>query len=308
MVITLSPDAERALAGRLRRHVEALAARIGPRHMGRPGSLAAAAAYVRQQLEAWGDVVERQAYAVDGEPVENLVVERRGTAEPGRIVILGAHYDTVAATPGADDNASAVAALLEVAGLLAGTGAQRTIRLAAFANEEPPHFHTQTMGSQVYARRCRQKNERLVGLICLEMIGYYDPSPGCQSYPALIAGPARLLLPGRGHFVAAVANLRSVRLLWRFRQGFRRSVRFPLIAVALPQLVREIRFSDHGPFWDEGFPALMVTDTAFYRNPHYHRPGDTAETLDYASLARVTIGVAGAVAHIAGAAPRADGR
>jgi acetylornithine deacetylase/succinyl-diaminopimelate desuccinylase-like protein len=170
-------DAERALAERLRRHVEMLAGLIGPRHLGRPGSLEAAAEHVRLELESGGERVERQPYPLGEHRPENLVLERRGTTKPDEIVILGAHYDSVPETPGADDNASAVAVLLEAAKLLHGRATRRTVRFVAFTNEEPPHYRTGTMGSQVYARQCRDRREKIAGMLCLEMVGYFDTAP-----------------------------------------------------------------------------------------------------------------------------------
>ena len=287
---------ERRIEQRLRDHVERLAGLIGPRHVGRPTSLEAAASYIEQQFaHGTGETVERQCYTAAGRRVANLVIDRPGTRGPHRIVLVGAHYDTVPETPG-----SAVAAMIEVARLLHGRALRRTVRFIAFVNEEPPHFYTQTMGSQVYARQCKQRREQIVGLICLEMVGYFDTRPGSQHYPRPIAWPARWLMPRAGGFIGAVSNLVSARLLWRFRRGFKRAVKFPLVAVPLPQAIREIRLSDHGPFWDEGFAALMVTDTSFFRNPHYHRATDTPDTLDYERLTRVVAGVAGGVVSVAG--------
>lgn len=294
-----SNNTKDGLVARLRAHVECLAGLIGPRHLGRPSSLDAAAAYVERELAAVGDAVERQMYNVDGHEVANLVVELPGTERPDEIVILGAHYDTVPETPGADDNASAVATLIEAARLLYGWSARRTLRFVAFTCEEPPHFYTDTMGSEVYARRCRTRGERIVGMLCLEMVGYYTSGRQRQDMPWGVPRWLRWGFPRRGDFLAAVGNLRSWRLCWGFRRGFKRAVRFPLYSIVLPERVHAIRLSDNSSFWDQGYPALMLTDTSFLRNPHYHRPTDTPETLDYPRLARVTIGVAGGLARLA---------
>ncbi len=295
--------AEQELSQRLRLHVERLAGLIGERHTGRPGSLVAAAALIERELSAGGERVERQTYVAGDGEVANLILERAGTRAPGEIVVLGAHYDTVSCSPGADDNASAVAVLLEVARLLRGRPARRTVRFVAFTCEEPPHFHTPAMGSDVYARRCHANGEALRAVLCLEMVGYYTTQPGSQHMPPEVWRGLRWTFPRRGDFLAAVGNLRSWRLAWAFRRGFKRSVRFPLYAMVLPELVFSIRLSDNSSFWDYGYPALMLTDTSFLRNPHYHRATDTPATLDYARMARVTAGVAGAVAHLARAAP-----
>ena len=291
------PDPQ--LVDRLRKHVDILAEVIGPRHLGRPKELAAAAAYIEKQFLSFNDNVERQDYDVEDATATNLIVERLGQRRPQEIVVLGAHYDTIPTTPGADDNASAVAVLIEVARLLHGCVGQRTVRFVAFACEEPPHFYTDTMGSQVYARRCRQRAENILGMLCLEMVGYYTDEPKSQQIPPEIPRWLRGVFPQRGNFLAAVGNLRSFSLSWTFRRGFKKRTRFPLFSICLPELVTDIRLSDNSSFWDQGYPALMLTDTSFLRNPHYHGRSDRADTLDYERMADVTIGVAGGVARLA---------
>jgi Zn-dependent M28 family amino/carboxypeptidase len=295
-----SPEDNAQLTKRLREHVERLAGLIGPRHLGRPTSMEAAASYIGRELSQSGHSVERQPYAVHDQEVANLVAEVPGRSHPGEIVILGAHYDTVETTPGADDNASAVAVLLEVARILQGRQFGRTVRFVAFACEEPPHFYMGEMGSQVYARSCRQRGERIVGMVCLEMLGYFCDEPDSQHIPAEIPRALRWAWPRRGNFLAAVGNLRSWRLVWSFRRGFRRAVRFPLHCVALPEKLNMIRLSDNSSFWDQGYPAIMLTDTSFLRNPHYHQPTDTPDTLDYLRMAQASLGVSGGVSHLAG--------
>lgn len=290
------------LVERLRRHVDVLAELIGPRHVGRPKALESAATYVERQFLALGDEVERQTYDVQGTTVANLVVERSGERSPDSIVVLGAHYDSIPATPGADDNASAVAVLIEVARLLRGRHGQRTIRFVAFACEEPPHFYTDTMGSQVYARRCRTRSERVVGMLCLEMVGFFTDEPRSQATPIGIPRWLRWLFPHRGQFLASVGNLRSISLAWRFHWGFKRGSRLPLYSVCLPEVIHEIRLSDNSSFWDQGYPALMLTDTSFLRNPNYHQSSDRADTLDYDRMAQVACGVAGALIRLVGIA------
>ena len=297
-------QAELLLEKRLRGHVDVLAGLIGPRHLGKRNSLDAASAYIERQFAELGDSPRRETYDIGSAKVANVIVERLGTQRPEEIVVLGAHYDTVPETPGADDNASAVAMLIEVARLLRALRTKRTLRFVAFPCEEPPHFYTDTMGSQHYARACRVRGEHLVGMICLEMVGYYSTLPGSQSVPPLIPRTLRWAFPRKGDFLAAVANLQSIALLWSFRRGFKRSSHFPLFTVALPERIHEIRLSDNSSFWDQGYPALMVTDTSFLRNPHYHRSSDTPETLDYGRLTMSTIGVAGGVARIAKAIGR----
>jgi Zn-dependent M28 family amino/carboxypeptidase len=283
----------------LRRHVDRLAGLIGPRHLGAPKALAAAETLVEREFASFGYEVEKLPYWVNGQEVSNLVAELPGERRVEEIVVLGAHYDSVWCTPGADDNASAVAVLLEVARLMQASHPQRTVRFVAFPCEEPPHFHTGDMGSQTYARRCRERNERIVGMLCLEMVGYFTNKPNSQQVPEIIPKFLRWIFPRRGNFLAAVGNLKSWKLAWQFRRGFRRGVRFPLFTICLPELVQEIRLSDNSSFWDQGYSALMLTDTSFLRNPHYHQSTDTPETLDYAAMAKVTLGVLGAMSYLA---------
>ncbi len=296
------PESHPELAERLRRHVDRLAGLIGPRHIGRFGALDSAASLIEHELSESGYAVQRQPYRVHNVEVANLIAETPGTMSEAGILILGAHYDTVEASPGADDNGSAVAVMLETARLLRGRQFKRTIRFVAFACEEPPHFYTGDMGSQIYARACRRRGERIVGMLCLEMVGYYTDQPGTQQVPQGIPRFLRTAFPRRGNFLAAVGNFRSWRLAWSFRRGFKKATRFPLYSVVLPESVHAIRLSDNSSFWDQGYPALMLTDTSFLRNPHYHLPTDTPSTLDYSRMAQVALGVAGATARLAGPA------
>jgi hypothetical protein len=288
------------LNGNLRRHVDRLAGLIGPRHVGAPKALEAAATLIEREFSACGYVVERQGYLAQGHEVANLVVEIQGTKHADQIVVLGAHYDTVETTPGADDNASAVAVLLEVARLLSNCLPRRTVRFVAFACEEPPHYFTDEMGSQVYARGCRTRAERIVGMLCLEMVGYFNSDKGSQRVPDAIPRFLHWAFPRRGNFLAAVGNMPSWRLCWKFRRGFKRATRLPLFSICLPELIHDIRRSDNSSFWDQGYPALMLTDTSYLRNPHYHLASDTPDTLDYERMASLTIGVAGSVTYLAG--------
>jgi Zn-dependent M28 family amino/carboxypeptidase len=296
---SISDADPRQLAERLRTHVDRLAGLIGPRHLGKPVALEAAATYIEREFQAFGASVERQWYETQGQQTCNLVIERVGTKRPDQIVILGAHYDTVSITPGADDNASAVAVLIETARVLCQTSFRRTVRFVAFTCEEPPHFNIGTMGSQVYARACRERNDQILGMLCLEMVGYFTTAEKSQQLPPTIPKRLRWLFPRRGDFLAAAGNLRSWRLAWAFRRGFKRAVRFPLFSMVFPETIHEIRLSDNSSFWDQGYPALMLTDTSFLRNPHYHQPTDTPETLDYERMAQVTLGVAGALKRLA---------
>jgi Zn-dependent M28 family amino/carboxypeptidase len=290
----LSAD-EKDLAERLRTHVEELAGHIGERHTGRPGALRDAADYVRAALGGLGLETGSQAYKAGGMTVENIDAEIRGGAKAREIVVVGAHYDTVPGSPGADDNASGVAALIEIGRAIRNRTEGLGVRLAAFVNEEPPFFHTEDMGSFRYAARCRERGERVAGMFCLESMGYYSDAPGSQEYPPLF----RLLYPDRGNFIAFVGNTASRSLVRDSIHTFRRTTAFPSEGIAAPSLVTGVDFSDQWGFWEHGYPAVMITDTPIFRNPHYHGPSDTPEHVDYGRLARVTGGLARVVRHAA---------
>lgn len=287
---------EETIRTALRRHVETLAAAIGERHIWNDGSLAAAADYVERALAAAGLPVTRQRFAVRGVEVANVVGEI-GAARPDReVVVVGAHYDSVIGTVGANDNASGVAALLELARLLADRPLARQVRLVAFANEEPPFFLSSDMGSRQYARRCREGRDRVVAMLALETMGCYSDRRFSQSYPF----PFGLFYPRTGNFIAFVGNLRSRALVRRCVGAFRRHAAFPSEGTAAPGYLPGVFWSDHWAFWREGYRALMVTDTALFRYGYYHLAGDTPEKIDYARLARVVTGLAGVIEELAG--------
>lgn len=267
---------EEALAGRLRGHVEFLAARERNTDLERP------ARYIEQAFAAHGLAASSHPFVSLGRAVRNVEVD---PAAAPRIVV-GAHYDTVPGSPGADDNASAVAVLIELAGLLRKDGLP--IRFVAFANEEEPYFMGPDMGSWVSARRSRDRGEPLRAMLSLEMLGYYRDAPGSQRYPF----PLGLFYPDRGDYVAFVGDLGARRLVRESVAAFRAHARFPSEGVAAPAAIPGVTRSDHWSFRNLGFPAIMVTDTAYNRNPHYHRGSDRPETLDYERMARVTVGLA----------------
>lgn len=297
----LAPPPEAAVAGiesRLRDHVEALAGTIGVRHARRHGSLDAAVRYIEAGFAARGLPVRREEFGTD--PVfENVEAEIRGTTSPHEIVLVGAHYDTVPASPGADDNASGVAGLLELAGLLADARPQRTLRLVAFANEESPWFMTDAMGALVHARRARDRGDRIVAMLSLEMLGSFSTAAGSQRYPR----PLAWFYPDTGDFIGFVANRQSRALVRRLVGGYRELPGVPAQGIAAPvSLVRDIARSDHGAFWAHGYAAVMVTDTANFRYPFYHTALDTPDSLDYRRMALVVAGLA----HTLGLETRAE--
>lgn len=281
-------DAQRALAAELEGDVRRLCA-MGTRSVFAADAMSAASAHIASSLEAAGYRVEKQTYPSG----ENLIAEMRGTSS--EIVVIGAHYDSVDGSPGADDNASGVAATLAIARRLAGARPARTLRFVLFANEEPPHFQTEEMGSWRYAKRCHDRGETIVAMLSLEMLGYYNDARGSQQYPPPIAP----LYPDTGDFIAFAGNLKSRALIRACAASFRRHARFPAESAALPEVIPQIGWSDQWAFWHFGWPALMVTDTALFRNPHYHSPGDTPETLDYPRMARVVDGLVGVTHELA---------
>jgi len=291
---------EADLQRRLREHVRILAAEIGERNIWEPQALAAAAAYLEGQFVSAGYAVRSQNYTVAGKEARNLGVEIPGGDLAGEIVLVGAHYDSIIGSPGANDNASGVAALLELARLLRDSRPTRTLRLVAFVNEEPPFFQTAQMGSLVYARRSRERGERIVAMLSLETLGYYTQAEGSQAFPLPLL---RLFYPSHGNFLAFVGDLGSRRLLQKALVSFRRHAAFPSQGLCAPAKVTGVDWSDQWSFRQQGYPAIMVTDTALFRYPHYHAPEDTPQHLDYAGLARVTTGLAAVVSELAEGAP-----
>lgn len=280
-------EEERELSGLLRRHVEELAGRIGPRHVGRYDALQEAAGAVESAFAAAGYEVRRQGFEANGRTCYNLEVELRGTERPEEIVVVGGHYDSAGDTPAANDNATGTAAVLALARAFAGSAHPRTVRWVAFVNEEPPYFQTDLMGSRVYARRCRQRGENIVAMLSLETMGYYSDEDGSQHYPF----PFSWFYPSTGNFIGFVGNVSSSGLVKRVVSSFRRHARFPSEGAAVYGWIAGIGWSDHWSFWKEGYPALMVTDTAPFRYPHYHSRRDTPDKVQYDRLARVVAGL-----------------
>jgi Zn-dependent M28 family amino/carboxypeptidase len=214
-------------------------------------------------------------------------MELYGRAHPDEIIVVGAHYDSLRGTPGANDNGSGIAALLELARLAAQKPIQKTIRFVAFVNEEPPFFQTENMGSWVYARRARQRNENISAMFSLETIGAYYQEKGSQRYPF----PFGTSYPDTGDFIAFVSNLSSRRLVKKCIATFRKNATLPSEGIAAPQWMMGIAWSDQWAFWKENYPAVMVTDTAPFRYKYYHTAHDTVDKLDYESFTRAVAGL-----------------
>jgi Zn-dependent M28 family amino/carboxypeptidase len=300
------------MEARLRRHVEMLSEVIGIRNTQRPGGLEAAACYIEGHLRTLGYTVGRQEFTAGTRTVRNIDAQIPGTRRPGEILLLGAHYDSVDC-PAANDNGSGVAALLEAATQWAGGPSQeggeeirgrrsfaRTLRLVFFVNEEPPFYKGPYMGSLRYARRCRANHENIVGLVNLETIGCYYQDPGSQRYPDPRFRWIRWLLPSRGNFVVFTGNLASWKLALSTYRRFKRRARFPALCLPAPGSIPGPDMSDQWSFWQVGYPAIMVTDTAFLRYPYYHDPEDLPKHMNFPCMTRVVRGLLEAVADLAG--------
>jgi len=265
----------------LKRHVYTLAADIGERNIFQPQTLHAAEEYITQTWKQQGYAVERYAYEVHGIECANLEITCTGNPASNEIILIGAHYDSVIGSPGANDNGSGVAALLELSRLFTNITPTITLRFVAFVNEEPPFFMWGNMGSHVYAKTARQRGDKIRFMISLETIGYYSDTPGSQRYPPLF----KFFYPNRGNFISFVSNLRSRTVMRKAMHAFRANSTFPVQHVATFSWIPGIAWSDHLSFWRQGYRAFMVTDTAFYRYPFYHSAEDTAEKLCYESFA-----------------------
>lgn len=287
-----------SLATRLEAIVRHLSGVIGERHFRRGEALDAARDFIRAQLDALQVVVTEHHFEVSGRRFTNLEVAVPTLAPLGKnsgCIVVGAHYDTVPGTPGADDNATGVAALIELVRQLGRERFERPLRFVFFPNEEPPFFPDAGMGSAAYASELRRTGVDVHVMISLEMLGYYSDRPKSQRYPPGMS----LFYPDRGNFIGFVSNLASRHRLREVKRAFIASSTFPCESLAAPEWTIVVGLSDHSSFWKQGYPGLMVTDTAFMRNPHYHRPTDTAETLDFDRFARVTEGIVGAVRRLA---------
>lgn len=286
-----------ALAAELHGSVEMLASGMGKRSTFHPAKMAEAGRFIIAQLEAAGYGEHEEVFVKRGARVPNIAVEVKGRpgGAAGEIMVIGAHYDSYQGTPGADDNASGVAACLALARRFTGKAQARTVRFVFFVNEEPPSFQTQDMGSWVYAKHCKARGDNIVAMVSLETIGFYTDIAGYQQYPPLVGK----LYPEKGNFIGFVGNYTSRALVKRAIGAFRGAAAFPSEGAAMPAAVPGVGWSDHWAFWQEGYPGIMVTDTANYRNPHYHIDSDRPETLDYESMARVVEGLEAVVANLA---------
>lgn len=285
-------DAERDLAARLRKHVEAIAS--VPHNVDHYPELEKSAAYIEAELTALGYKPESQVYAIGDKPVRNISVELSPPGADAKTpsLVVGAHYDSFGRAPGANDNGSGSAAVLVLARLLKDAPLKdKRLRLVLFVNEEPPYDRTADMGSYRYAKSLKDKGENVVGMVSLETIGAFSDKPGTQKYPV----PFNFIFPDVANFVALVALPGGRAFLHDFVAAFRQHAQIPTIGGTAPDFVDGIGWSDHWSFYALGYPAIMITDTALFRYPHYHTPTDTPDKVDYEKLARVTLGVEAAL-------------
>ncbi|HUU40940.1 MAG TPA: M28 family peptidase [Desulfatiglandales bacterium] len=274
----------------LQDHLRTLTQTIGERSVLMPENLKRTADYIESFYREIGLRVRREPYRYRNFEVSNVVAEISFCANPSTHYLLGAHYDSVIGTVGADDNASAIAVQLETARHLQALKGQEldlAVKFVSFALEEPPIFGTRHMGSKVYAGNARKEKEKIDGMICLEMVGYACHNPGCQDYPF----PLMFLgYPKKGDFIGLVGNFNSMDFTNALFRGFKQNPELPVVKLTVPfggWLMPSVRLSDHSSFWDQGFKAVMITDSAFYRNPHYHLSSDTMEKLDYHFMAEL---------------------
>jgi hypothetical protein len=292
-VAVLSAE-ELALRMELAADVQKIAGEIGERNLVHYPALNAAAEFIEKSFAEAGLQPRRDSYEVHGKACHNIEVEIPGTSP--RIVLVGAHYDSVIGAPGANDNGSGVAAVLALARRFAGKPTNKTLRFVAFTNEEPPYFQTAQMGSLVYAGHCRARHDPIDAMISLETIGYFSDAPKSQTYPSPGLGA---FYPTIGNFIGFIGNVRSRTLVRRTIAAFRGSGKLPSEGAALPAFISGVGWSDQWSFWQQGYPAVMVTDTAPFRYPYYHQASDTPDKLDYDRFALVVSGMRQVISDLA---------
>lgn len=274
-------------AQQLQAHVEELAGKIGEHNVYHPEALHAAEAYITHQWRQFGYEVGKQSYQAYGVKSSNLEVNCPGKNGGDELILIGAHYDSVLGSPGANDNGSGVAALLELSRVFQEHQPAVNLRFVAFVNEEPPFFFWGNMGSMVYAKAAKQRRDRIRFMISLETIGCYSNQAGSQSYPPFF----KYFYPGTGNFIAFASNWGSRNIMRQCAKLFAEVCDFPVETVAAPSIIPGIAWSDQLSFWRQGYKAFMITDTAFYRYPYYHTSEDTPDKLNYPAFAAMTNGL-----------------
>jgi Zn-dependent M28 family amino/carboxypeptidase len=279
-----SPSNESVDPKKLEFHVRMLSETFHSRNWSNISNLHATADYIARALERTGARVEEQVYLIDSIPFRNISALYGPTNTPR--IIVGAHYDSHGVTPGADDNASGVAGLIELGVLLGKQATNRAIELVAYTHEEPPYFGTVHMGSAHHAAGVALRNEDIIGVIVLEMIGYFSDRRFSQSYPSLLLHG---IYPHRGNFIAVVGRWDQGAWIKKVKAGMKGTTALPVHSIRAPASIPGIDFSDHRNYWPHGYQAVMLTDTAFYRNKSYHTTNDTPDRLDYQRLSDVVI-------------------
>jgi hypothetical protein len=278
-------------------HVKHLSETIGSRSFSEPSKIASAHDYIVRTLRTYDLIPTTQDFQVNNTTFSNIIITFDGQSLREEIIVIGAHYDTVLGTPGADDNASATAMLLEIAKIMADSLPDRTLKLVFFVLEEPPIFGTTNMGSRIFARRAREKNMDIRAMISLEMVGFFSDRKGKQGFPLPLMS---LFYSNTPDFIGVVGNLKSKALVKQVKNGLKAGCSVPVETLTAPSIVPGVSLSDHASFWKEGYPAIMITDSAFYRNPNYHRSTDTKDTLNYQTMTELLKGLIHVVRDLSG--------
>jgi hypothetical protein len=275
---------------RLETHVRALSESFVPRDESHPENLDRCAAYIRREFESANARVSEQPFTVAGKTYRNVIAHFG--PETKEMVVVGAHYDTAGPLPGADDNASGVAGLLELARLLGDGQLPIRVDLVAYTLEEPPFFRSEQMGSAMHAKDLKREGAVVRVMLSLEMIGYFSDDHNSQHFPSSVLS---LFYPTKGNFISVIGKMGEGMLVRKIKKAMAGATSLPVYSINAPRLIPGVDFSDHLNYWREGYPAVMITDTAFYRNGNYHTMGDTAERLDYRRMGQVVEGVYAAV-------------
>lgn len=290
-VVVGTPEAEPVAAvsaERLQRSVETLVGELGPLDYTRVDNLDRAAAWIEGRFREAGLEVEFQDYQLREGRFRNVIARQPGRDSDLPAIVIGAHYDTYGGFPGADDNASGVAVLLELARTLPDAVPRSDHYLVAFGTEEPPFFGTDDMGSYRFAQLLRQREIEVELMIALDMVGVYSDRPGSQHFPVAGLG---LFYPDTANFIAVVGNLGSGISIQRVKQGLQSTETLPVHSFRAPAIVDGVDWSDHRSFWRMGYPGVLVTDTSFMRYPYYHTRNDTPDRLDYRRMGALVNGL-----------------
>lgn len=288
-------DSEVETAENLKKTVKILSEEIGERNTKNPENLEKSARYLESVFREYGYQPQRNSYEYKSVDVSNIYVVKSASRKTDRTIVIGAHYDSLHGTVGANDNASGVAVLLELARMLKTISLEANLHFVGFVNEEPPYFQTADMGSVVYAKRLRQQRIKVIAMYSLETMGAYYDDAGSQSYPF----PLDAYYPDVGNFIAFVSNPYSKQLLEKSIKQFREMAVVPSEGLSAPEVLEGVSWSDHWSFWQEGYPAVMITDTAPFRYEHYHKTSDSFDKIDYQRMSRVTHGIAKMIQKIA---------